>query len=442
VGKQPGDRTWRQSQINALLIDRAHAGQRVCRLKGGDPFVYGRGGEEAAALAAAGICFEVVPGVTSAVAVPAYAGIPVTYRGLCSALGIIAGRSDVPSADETRRFAELSRGLDTLVFLMGVENLPEIVGGLLAGDRDPETPVALVRWGTWPTQETLVGTLSSIVQRARETQFQSPAVTIVGDVVRLREELQWFDNRPLFGRHIVVTRAREQSGELVRRLEEAGAMAIELPLIRLEPIEEATLPDRLDEYDWVLFASSNGVTCFWRLLARSGRDWRALAAARIGVVGPATARALEEHHVRPDFVPAQQDAAGLLAEFPESPDGRRILLPRAAEAPPALPEGLRAAGANVETVAVYRNVIERIPSYDLQHKMESGELDAITFTSSSTVRHFRQIWPDLDLHQCRVACIGPSTADTLRTLGLPVATVAEEHTAEGLVDALIALFSR
>jgi uroporphyrinogen III methyltransferase/synthase len=455
VGKQPGDRTWRQAQINALLIDRARAGQIVCRLKGGDPFVYGRGGEEALALAEAGIPFEVVPGVTSAIAAPAYAGIPVTYRGLCAALGVIAGQQDDSIADcglriaelpdgppqsaipERLRFAELAGGLDTLVFLMSVENLPQIVEGLLAGGRPAETPIALVRWGTWSCQETLVGTLATIIDQVREANFQAPAVTVVGEVVRLREKIRWFDNRPLFGRRILVTRAREQASELSRRLEAQGAEAVEFPLIRLEPIEEAewTPGERLP--DWVLFASANAVACFWRLLERAGRDWRALGHARVAAVGPATARALAEHHVHADFIPSQYEAAQILAQFPADVAGRRVLLPRAEEAPDGLPDGFRAAGASVEVLPVYRNVLDGEGAAEVQNQLDAGKLDAVTFTASSTVRNFKRLLPSCDLRRTVVVCIGPSTAATARELGYPVSVVPSEHTIPGLVDALV-----
>lgn len=436
VGKQPGDRTWRQSQINDLLIERAMAGQAVCRLKGGDPFVFGRGGEEAAALAAAGVPFEVVPGVSSAIAVPAYAGIPVTYRGLCSALGIVAGHSD-PEGSGGLRFDELSQGLDTLVFVMSIESLPEIVAGLRAGGRPAETPVALIRWGTWPSQETLVGTLDTIVEQARAAGFRPPAVTVVGEVVKLREQIRWFDNRPLFGRRVLVTRPEEQAAELSRRLEALGAEPVPFPLIRLEPVLDAPPEAIAVPYDWVLFASVNAVIHFWSYLERNGRDWRALAAARIGAVGPATEQALREHHLRPDFVPTRYDAVGLLAEFPDELAGRRILLPRVEEAPDALPEGLRAARANVEVLPVYRNVPEERDAAEIGRALAGGELDAVTFTSSSTVRAFFRLLPEADLTGCVVACIGPSTAATARGLGIAHGVVAEEHTVEGLVDVLV-----
>jgi uroporphyrinogen III methyltransferase/synthase len=436
VGKQPGDRTWRQSQINGLLIERAKAGQTVCRLKGGDPFVFGRGGEEALALAAAGIPFEIVPGISSAIAVPAYAGIPVTSRGLCSALGIIAGHSEAEGGGGLR-YEQLAQGLDTLVFVMSIESLPEIIAGLRAGGRPADTPVALIRCGTWSTQQTLTGTLDSIVAQARAARFRPPAVTVVGEVVRLREQIRWFDKRPLFGRRVLVTRAREQAGELSRRLEALGAETVELPLIRLEPVLD-TPPGSLDStFDWVLFASINAVHYFWQYLQRHGRDWRALAGARVGAVGPATERALREHHLLPDFVPSRYDAVQLLAEFPEQLSGLRVLLPRVEEAPDALPEGLRSAGANVEILQVYRNVPDGRGAEEVGQALARRELDAVTFTSPSTVRAFVRLFPDADLSGCGVACIGQSTAAAARELGLTHIAVANEQTIEGLVAVLV-----
>jgi uroporphyrinogen III methyltransferase/synthase len=246
----------------------------------------------------------------------------------------------------------------------------------------------------------------------------------------------------LFGRRILVTRAREQASELSERLEALGAEPVELPLIRIEPIDSAGGSALAGPYDWVLFASANAVVYFWRVLERSGQDWRALGAARIGAVGPATARTLVEHHLRPDFVPAEFEAAQILAQFPEQLAGRRVLLPRAEEAPPALPEGLHAAGANVQVIPVYRNVMDGAGAADVQPQLEAGALDAVTFTSASTVRHFRQLFPAVDLSGTVVACIGPSTEAAARELGLPVGVVASPHTMTGLVEALVALFSR
>ncbi len=442
VGKQPGDRTWRQSQINDLLVERATAGQVVCRLKGGDPFVFGRGGEEAIALAGAGIPFEVVPGVTSAIAVPAYAGIPVTQRGLCAAMGIIAGHADPEGAGPGLRFTDLARGLDTLVFVMSVEGLPEIVAGLLEAGRAPDTPVALIRCGTWSSQETLVGTLATIAARARETGFRPPAVTVVGEVVRLRDQIRWFDNRPLFGRRVLVTRAREQASELSRGLEWLGAEAVEFPLIRIEPVESADALPGDGPFDWVVFASANAVSFLWRHLARTGRDWRALGQARIAAVGPATARALEEYHLRADFVPTQFEAAQIVAQFPAELTGQRVFLPRAADAPNALPEGLRGAGAKVDVLPVYRNVPDGAGADEIRRQLAAGELDAITFTSSSTVRNFCHFLPNVDLTGRVVACIGPSTEATARELGLPVTVAAAEHTVPGLIQALVVALRR
>jgi uroporphyrinogen III methyltransferase/synthase len=442
VGKQPGDRSWRQSQINVLLIERARDGQVVCRLKGGDPFVFGRGGEEAVALAQAGVSFEVVPGVSSAVAVPAYAGIPVTYRGLCSAFGVLAGQGERDGQGRSLPLPELARGLDTLVFLMGVESLPEIVTGLLEGGRSPETPVALIRWGTWPGQQTLVGTLATIVDQARSAGFQPPAVTVVGEVVRLREQIRWFDNRPLFGRRVLVTRAREQAQELCRLLRSLGAEPVELPLIRMEAVDPEAGWPYPHGFDWVIFASTNSVTFLWQRLASAGQDWRSLGGARVAAVGPATAQELMDHHLRADFIPDEYEAAAIISQFPEELTGRRVLLPRAADAPNALLEGLVAAGANVEVLPVYRNVPDGAEANEIRRQLENGELDAITFASSSAVRNFQSRLPDAKIESCLVACIGPSTAATAGELGIPVSVTAREHTVRGLVEALREAFLR
>jgi uroporphyrinogen III methyltransferase/synthase len=494
VGKRAAAYSMPQTEISDLLVERARAGRMVCRLKGGDPFVFGRGGEEAEALVAAGVPFEVVPGVTSAIAVPAYAGIPVTHRGLCASFGIVTGhetpdgvvpgtrcpvpggmapsaRCPVPGsttagpgftepgtghrapgtmspgtasgASPPLRWAEITRGLDTVVFLMGVKNLPTVVGQLLAHGRAPETPIALIRWGTHPGQETLVGTLATILEQAAERPFSPPAVIVVGEVVRLRERLRWFDNRPLFGRRVLVTRARDQASELVERLEEAGAEAVEFPLIRFEalPPPEPRVWDEV--YDWVIFTSGNAVRSLWEGLWASGRDVRALGAARIAAVGAETAAALAGHGLRADFVPEATESAGaaaLLAQFPSDVQGRNILLPRAEEAPDLLPDGLRQRGATVRVLPVYRTVPDGSGAEAVREQLAAGEIDAVTFTASSTARIFRRFLPEVSLEGITVACIGPTTAATARELGLPVTVVAEEQSIQALVGVLATHF--
>lgn len=441
VGKQSARHTLTQDEINALLVDRARAGKTVCRLKGGDPFVYGRGGEEAEACAAAGIPFVVVPGVTSAIAVPAYAGIPVTHRRLCSALGIITGHEDPAKTESSLRWAGLAEGLDTLVFLMGVENLPNIVRELTAHGKPADTPVALVRWGTTSDQQTLTGTLGDIVDRVREAGFTAPAVTVVGEVVNLRETLRWWDNRPLSGKSIVVTRSREQASGLARSLEDLGAEAIEFPAIRIEPLEEAArsvifacLP--LD-YDWIIFTSANAVSCLMDALRKTGGDVRGLGRAKLAAIGPGTAKTLLDLGLNVDHVPAEFVAEAVLDGFPDDVAGRTILFPRAEQAREALPEGLAERGADVHILPVYRTVPDTGNADDLRARFEAGRVDVVTFTSSSTVRNFHAALPDVRLDRVTVACIGPVTAQTARDLGYSVDIVADTYSVPGLVDAIL-----
>ncbi|HWP34573.1 MAG TPA: uroporphyrinogen-III C-methyltransferase, partial [Thermodesulfobacteriota bacterium] len=316
VGKRGGGERTEQAAITALLIERARAGRTVARLKGGDPFIFGRGGEEAEALAAAGIPFEIVPGVTSAIAAPAYAGIPLTHRELASSVAFVTGHEDPAKAAPAVDWARLATGADTLVLLMGVRTLPDVVARLLAHGRPPATPVAVIRWGTTPEQETVVGTLADIVARVEARGLAPPALAVVGEVVRLRERLAWFEAKPLFGRRIVVTRAREQASELARTLRELGALPIECPTIALEPPEswaalDAAL-DRLGEYDWVVFTSASGVRFFLERLRTRGRDVRALGRARICAIGPATAEAVAALGLAVDAVPAEYVAEGVV----------------------------------------------------------------------------------------------------------------------------------
>ncbi|HLI27052.1 MAG TPA: uroporphyrinogen-III C-methyltransferase [Chloroflexota bacterium] len=449
VGKQPGRHTLTQAEINALLIERARAGRRVVRLKGGDPFVFGRGGEEAEALHAAGVPFEVVPGVTSAVAVPAYAGIPVTHRGHASSFAVITGQEGEARGEQPLEFARLAAAADTLVFLMGVERLPEIVAALQAGGRPPDMPTAVIAQGTLPEQRTVVGTLADIVERVRAAGIAPPAVTVVGEVVALRERLRWFDRRPLFGRRVLVTRTREQASQLVALLRAAGARPVELPTIAIRP------PERYDELDtalgelaaragrqpcWVLFTSANAVAAVRQRLAALGRDARLFAGATLGAIGPATAAALEALGLRPDYVPPTYTSAAILADLRDRlPRGAWVLLPRADIAPPGLAEGLAALGAEVRSVVAYRTVAPPELAEHARALLAAGAVDTACFTSSSTVRNLvAALGGDpTPLARLTIACIGPETAAAAAALGVRVDVVAREHTVPGLVAALV-----
>jgi uroporphyrinogen III methyltransferase/synthase len=444
VGKKAGSHTLSQEEINALLVERALAGQRVARLKGGDPFVFGRGGEEALALADAGVPFETVPGVTSAVAAPAYAGIPVTHRGLASSFAVITGHEDPAKEESALDWSRLATGVDTLVFLMGVGNLPAIVKQLMAHGRPPETPVALVRWGTMPDQQTVSGTLADIAAKVQATGLRPPAVTVVGQVAALREQLRWFEALPLFGQRVLVTRTRDQASVLSARLRMLGAEAIELPTIHIAPPKDWSPLDaaiaELSSYDWIVFTSINGVGHLWERLTRAGLDARAFHGVRLAAIGPATAAELQAHGLRADFLPGEYVAEAVAAGLGEVRD-RRILLPRADIARPALANLLREGGAEVIEVSAYRTLK---PETDLDSLRDLlARVTVATFTSSSTVRNLAAMANDVGLDppqalaQATVACIGPITAGTARDIGLPVHVVAEEYTIDGLLEALL-----
>lgn len=451
VGKRAGAHTLEQDEIHALLVEKGKEGKTVVRLKGGDPFVFGRGGEEALALAEAGIPFEVVPGVTSGIAGPAYAGIPVTHRGLSSMVTMITGHEDPTKEKSDLDWERIAGAKGTLVFFMGVRNLPGIVERLIAQGRDPGTLVALVRWGTTVRQETLVGTLVDIEEKAERRGFGPPALIVVGEVVGLRDRLNWFERRPLFGRTIVVTRSRAQASELVERLEEFGAEAIEVPTIRMEDPEDWSPVDGaisgLDRFDWIVFTSVNGVDRFFGRLFALGKDVRYLGGVRCCAIGPATAERIACYHVQADLRPEKYVAESILQAFKEVGDlsGTRVLLPRTDRARETLPEGLRALGAEVEEVIVYRTVpVEGCPE-EVVEQFERGEVDAVTFTSSSTVRNFVEMvgtdrarrW----LKDVLVASIGPITTGTARNLGIEVGVEAEEYTVSGLVEAIREYFA-
>ena len=426
VGKARGKATMPQHEINALLVERGRAGEEVVRLKGGDPFVFARGGEEAAALLAAGVPFEVVPGITSAVAVPAFAGVPVTHRGLSTSFTVVTGHEDPWAAKDTDWDA-VARVGGTIVVLMGVATRGAIAARLMEGGLAADTPVAAVRWGTRPEQSTVRTTLRGLGAAALEP----PSTIVIGAVAGL--DLRWFEARPLFGRRVVVTRARDQASALTARLRMAGADTLELPVIRVvDPSDDGAAlratAARVHEYDWVVFTSANGA----ERLCRELRDARAFGTARVAAIGPGTDAALRQWGVVADLLPARFVAESMVEAFP--PGTGRVLLPRAAVARDLLPDGLRAKGWTVEVVEAYRT--ERPPVSDAMRET-ARSADVVTFTSSSTVTNYLEaVW--FDAVPGLVACIGPVTADTARRQGLHVDIEAVEHTVDGLVDALVA----
>jgi uroporphyrinogen III methyltransferase/synthase len=435
VGKAPGNVEMDQDGINAVLVDRGAAGKLVVRLKGGDPFVFGRGGEEAEALAAAGVPFEVVPGITSAIAAPAYAGIPVTHRGLSTHVTVVTGHEDPAKGTTDTDWDALARAGGTLVILMGAGRIGDLADRLVAGGRSPDTPVAAVRWGTRPEQQTIRATLATI----GDAGIRPPSAIVVGPVAGL--DLTWFESRPLFGRTIVITRAREQASALRARLEALGAAVVELPSIALEPVD-ITLPD-LTRYGWLVLTSANGVAAlFDRALAPAGLDARALAGMRIAAIGPGTADALAARSIRADLVPPRFVAESLLDAFPDPVTPREpVLLARAEQARDVLPEGLAAKGFEVDVLPVYRTVPAEPAPEDLE-RVRTGAVDAITFTSSSTVSNFCDLVGPLPEPQPLVVSIGPITSSTARERGLRIDAEADPHDIDGLVDALLAALSR
>ena len=451
VGKKPGAPTMPQEEINATLVRLGREGKTVVRLKGGDPYVFGRGGEEALDLLEAGLPFEVVPGVTSGIAAPAYAGIPVTHRHVSTSVAFVTGHEDPAKGTEDVDWEGIANGAETLVLYMGVGRLREISKRLILAGRSPETPVACVRWGTLPEQQTVTGTLGTIADRIEEAKLKPPAITVIGDVVSLREQgLDWYERRPLFGRRIVVTRARAQAGELSRELEFLGAEVLEFPTIEIrEPEDFGPLDgaiEELDSFDWIVFTSANGVAAFIERLGRHGLDLRAVPrGARLAAIGPATADALRATGLRVDVVPDEYRAEALLeALLDGSPAGGKVLIPRAKVAREVLPEKLREAGMEVVVPPAYETVPSRDGKDELRERLLEGGVDCVTFTASSTVESFVGAFgkeaADL-LARTMVACIGPITADTARGHGIRVDAEATEYTIPGLVDAVVGLFA-
>ena len=446
VGKKGGDHTLPQEEINALIVAKARENKIVTRLKGGDPFVFGRGGEEAEVLAEAGIPFEIVPGVTSAVAAPAYAGIPLSHRKLTSTIAFVTGHEDPSKEESGIDWAALARGIGTLVFFMGVKNLPRIVAELTRHGRRPETPVALVRWGTTPEQVTVSGTLADIAARVKQAGLKAPAIIVVGEVVGLRERLKWFENRPLLGKRIVVTRSRDQASDLVRALSDLGAECLECPTIQVVAPDDVGPLDRaiaeLSTFDWIVFTSVNGVGWFFKRLFASGKDVRAVGRLRTAAIGPATAERLKRYGLSSDLVPETFRAEAMAAAFRREPiRGKAILLPRAQEAREVLPEELAAMGAVVREVAAYKTEPASADVRALVERLEERSIDLITFTSSSTAKNFKALLPADRFSDIAsgvpAACIGPITAATARELGFDVRVEAQRYTIPGLVEAVL-----
>lgn len=451
VGKKPGDHSMSQEGINAVLVKLGKEGKTVVRLKGGDPYIFGRGGEEALELIEAGLPFEVIPGVTSGVAAPAYAGIPVTHRNVATSVAFITGHEDPTKGRSDVDWRRISNGADTLVLYMGIGRIAEISGQLIAAGRNPETPVACVRWGTKPEQRTVTGTLETIADRVREVNLQPPAIIVVGDVVALREQgLDWYEKRPLFGRRVVVTRARAQAGELSVELEKLGAEVWEFPTIRIQPPQDfGPLDDairELDSFDWIVFTSANGVDSFLERLRHFGLDLRSVPRdAKVAAIGPATAERLVEAGLRVDVVPDEYRAEALIEALDNgSLAGSRILIPRAKVAREILPEVLREAGAEVIVPPAYETVPISEGAEDLAKRLDSGGIDCVTFTASSTVDNFVAAFGGDTarlLSNSRVACIGPITGDTVRKHGIRVDVEADEYTIPGLIETVVDLFA-
>lgn len=446
VGKTAGKHALPQDEINALLVEKAAQGKMVARLKGGDPFLFGRGGEEALYIREHGYDFEVVPGISSAIAVPAYAGIPVTHRDATSSLAIVTGHEKPDKEVSSIKWKELAQGIGTLVFLMGIENLDFICQQLMAHGRKGSTPVALVRWGTLPSQQVLTGTLEDITTRVRETSFKPPAVIIVGEVVKLRPELKWLENKPLWGKRIVVTRARAQASRLVEAINELGGEAIEFPSIVIKTEEDLSglhnAYQHLGSYDWIIFTSVNAVEIFFAQMKSEDIDIRSLHGINLCAIGPATRDSLQDRGLKVDLVPDEYRAEGLLQELDNRiKSGQWVLLPRARGARKILPDTLRQWGVHVNEVILYESVPDTQVGKAKINAIMEDRVDYLTFTSSSTASNFVSMMGKDNIlrlsKKARVACIGPVTAETAKSHGFKVDIIAGEYTIDGLLKAII-----
>jgi uroporphyrinogen III methyltransferase/synthase len=444
AGKKAGQHTLRQEEITRFLVDKTREGKRVVRLKGGDPFVFGRGGEEAEALAAAGLRFEVVPGVSSAIAVPAYAGIPLTHREFASSFTVFTGHEDPAKTETAIDYKALAAGKGTLVMLMGMDRLGSIVPELLASGADSNLPVALIRWGTTGRQETVIGKLGSIV--AASEAFEPPAIAVFGRVVELRDKLQWFEQRPLFGRRIVVTRTRKQASVLSAKLRVLGADVYELPTIRIEPpenlMEFGELVRDAFQYDWLIFTSVNGVEAFFDMFRRLYDDARSIGNVKIAAIGPATAQRVKDFHFSVEVQPKEFIGEAIIEGLLElgSVENLKFLVVRALGSREALPKKLAELGAIVDEAIAYRTVAETKDTSGALERFQAEGADLITFTSSSTVENFLALklpWPA----RLKTVSIGPITSETMRKHGLSVDAEAERYDVDGLVGAVLKIYA-
>lgn len=452
VGKKGGSRSSEhQEKINALMIDVAQRGKIVVRLKGGDPFIFGRGGEEVEALATAHIPFEVVPGITSAIGVPTYAGIPLTHRELASSVTFITGHEDPAKGESRLNWAHLAQGADTLVFLMAMGNLSKMIKRLIRHGRAPETPIALIQWGSYPFQKTLVGTLENIVSKAASEEIKPPVVMVIGEVLSLRDRFNWFENGPLFGKRILVTRAQEQASEFLDLLASYGAEAISFPTLQIVPPPQWDALDaaitQIEQYDTLIFTSVNGVTYFRKRLETLQKDLRLLKGISICAIGPKTAKAIHDWGLQVDFIPAEFKAEGLIEALEtKGIHGNRFLIPRAKEAREILPEEIKRLGGSVDVVPVYQAIQPTYDPKEIKALHRRGKIDILTFASSSTLRNFIEIIGHEGLetwfNESAVACIGPITAQTAYEFGLKVDVIPNEYTFPALADAIVDYFKK
>ena len=445
VGKSAGHHSSTQDEINRLLVDEGRKNKIVVRLKGGDPFVFGRGGEEALYLRENQLDFEIISGVTSAVAVPAYAGIPVTHRGIATSFAVVTGHEDPTKAESSINWKNLATAVDTLIFLMGISNLPIIAAKLIQYGRAKDTPAAVIRNGTKFSQEVLVTTLERAAADVAAKNFQPPAIFIVGEVVNLRESLNWFDNKILFGKKILNTRARSQASKLTTKLESLGAEVVEFPTIKITaPTDNFAKLDAaikiLNSYDWIIFTSANGVEKFFERLKNFKLDARAFATAKVAAIGTATAEKLSHYGISADLIPKEFRAESLIDSF-KNLSPKNILIVRAEIARDILPAELKNLGADVTVAPAYKTISAVENAAEIKNLLDAGKIDCVTFTSSSTVENFVKALGAEILSKTKTAAIGPITAQTLKNFGVDADIIASEFTIDGLVDALKNFFT-